>query len=80
MRPDLQLTVRQRAILRHVVEAHIESREPVGSKTLVERAGLDVSASTVRAELAGVLERRGTTTAAGFTYPGEYLMVIGRRR
>jgi SAM-dependent methyltransferase len=34
----------------------------------------------VRAELAGVLERRGTTTAAGFTYPGEYLMVIGRRR
>jgi len=34
----------------------------------------------VRAELAEVLERHGTATAAGFTYTGEYLVVVGRRR
>ena len=34
---------------------------PVGSKTLVERAGFDVSSSTMRAELAE-LERRGLLT------------------
>jgi heat-inducible transcriptional repressor len=61
MRPDLQLTTRQKAILRHVVEAHVETSEPVGSRTLVERGGLDVSASTVRAELAE-LESLGVLT------------------
>jgi SAM-dependent methyltransferase len=34
----------------------------------------------VRAELAEVLELHGTATAAGFTYAGEYLVVLGRRR
>ena len=34
----------------------------------------------VRAELAEVLERHGTATATGFTYTGEYLVVVGRRR
>lgn len=34
----------------------------------------------VRAELAEVLERHGTATAAGFTYTGEYLVVEGRQR
>ena len=61
MRPDLQLTTRQQAILRHVVEAYVETSEPVGSRTLVERGGLDVSASTVRAELAE-LESLGVLT------------------
>jgi heat-inducible transcriptional repressor len=61
MRPDVQLTERQREILRHVVEAHVETGEPVGSKPLVARAGLHVSASTVRAELAE-LEALGLLT------------------
>jgi heat-inducible transcriptional repressor len=61
MRPALKLTARQRSILRHVVEAHVETGEPVGSKTLVERAGLSISPSTVRAELAE-LEALGVLT------------------
>ena len=53
-----ELTERQREILRRVVEEYVESRQPVGSKNLVVRAGMTVSPSTVRAELAE-LERLG---------------------
>ena len=56
-----QLTVRQRDILRHVVEEYIQTGQPVGSRYLVERAELSVSASTVRGELAE-LERLGLLT------------------
>ena len=54
----MELTIRQRTILRGVVEAYVAGRQPVGSRTLVERTGLDVSTSTVRGELAE-LERLG---------------------
>jgi len=56
-----ELSDRQRQLLFRVVEEYISTRQPVGSKTLVERAGLPVSSSTVRAELAD-LERRGLLT------------------
>src|SRR4029453_13258228 len=56
-----QLTARQRDILRHAVEEYIQTGQPVGSRYLVERAGLSVSASTVRSELAE-LERPGLLT------------------
>lgn len=52
------LTGRQEGILRRVVEEYVQTGQPVGSRTLVERAGLGVSPSTVRAELAE-LERLG---------------------
>lgn len=52
------LSERQQAILRHVVEEYVATRQPVGSKSLVEKAGLGVSPSTVRYELAE-LERLG---------------------
>ena len=55
------LTERQAEILRRVVEEYVESGEPVGSKNLVARAGMTVSPSTVRAELAE-LERFGLLT------------------
>jgi heat-inducible transcriptional repressor len=55
------LTERQAEILRRVVEEYVESREPVGSKNLVTRAGMTVSPSTVRGELAE-LERIGLLT------------------
>jgi heat-inducible transcriptional repressor len=58
-RPDL--THRQRDILRRLVEEYISTGQPVGSKHLVERAGLQVSPSTVRSELAE-LERLGLLT------------------
>ena len=56
-----ELTERQRALLRGVVEEHIATGQPVGSKTLLERTTLRVSSSTVRAELAE-LERLGLLT------------------
>jgi heat-inducible transcriptional repressor len=58
---DSDLSDRQTAILRRVVEEYVESGQPVGSKTLVARGGLGVSPSTVRSELAE-LELRGLLT------------------
>src|ERR1700751_3556565 len=58
---NVELTSRQREILRHVVEELAASGQPVGPKTLVEHAGMHVSTSTVRAELSE-LESRGLLT------------------
>jgi heat-inducible transcriptional repressor len=52
------LSPRQELLLRLVVEAHIESGQPVGSKSLVQAGLVEASSSTVRAELAE-LEDRG---------------------
>jgi heat-inducible transcriptional repressor len=60
MSVKLQLTPRQQEILRRVVEEYVATGQPVGSKTLVTR-GLNVSPSTVRAELAE-LESLGLLT------------------
>jgi heat-inducible transcriptional repressor len=59
--PAAGLTPRQRDILARVVEEYIATGQPVGSRHLVERAGLQVSSSTVRNELAE-LEARGLLT------------------
>jgi heat-inducible transcriptional repressor len=61
MPETMQVSERQRAILRHVVEEFVGTGQPVGSKTLVERSDLNVSPSTVRAELAE-LESLGLLT------------------
>jgi heat-inducible transcriptional repressor len=58
---DFELSPRQRQILRGVVEAYVAAGQPVGSRTLIERTGIDVSSSTVRGELAE-LEARGLLT------------------
>ena len=58
---NAQLSQRQRQLLFRVVEEYVATRQPVGSKTLVERTALPVSSSTVRAELAD-LERLGLLT------------------
>ena len=58
---ELRLSQRQELILARVVEEYVATGSPVGSKTLVARAGLDVSSSTVRYELA-VLEEQGLLT------------------
>jgi heat-inducible transcriptional repressor len=49
---EVVLTERRRALLRLVVEEYVATGQPVGSRSLVERADLAVSPSTVRAELA----------------------------
>jgi heat-inducible transcriptional repressor len=56
-----ELTARQRDILVRVIEEYVATGRPVGSRHLVERAGLTVSASTVRNVLAE-LEARGLLT------------------
>ncbi len=80
----IELNERQRAILRGVVEEYVSTRQPVGSRTLVERAELDVSPSTVRSELAeletlGVLTHPHTSagripTERGYRYYADRLL------
>jgi heat-inducible transcriptional repressor len=55
------LTQRQELILQLVVDAHLESGKPVGSKAISEQEGIEWSASTVRGELAA-LEEAGFLT------------------
>jgi heat-inducible transcriptional repressor len=84
MSVKLQLTPRQQDILRHVVEEYVATRQPVGSKTLVERSGLSAAPSTVRAELAelealGLLTHPHTSagrvpTESGYRYYAEELL------
>lgn len=57
----MELTVRKREILRRVVEEYVATGQPVASKSLVERGGIEASSSTVRAELAE-LETLGLLT------------------
>jgi heat-inducible transcriptional repressor len=57
----IALSNRQLDVLCHVVEEYVATGQPVGSKTLVEKADLGFSPSTVRYELAE-LERLGLLT------------------
>lgn len=57
----MELSTRKRQILGRVVEEYVATGQPVGSRSLVERAGVNASASTVRAELAE-LEALGLLT------------------
>jgi heat-inducible transcriptional repressor len=49
---------RKAAVLRAIVSHYVRSGDPVGSKTIVERFGLGVSAATVRNDM-GALEEAG---------------------
>ena len=72
----MELTDRKKRILRAIVETYIATAEPVGSKVVAERAGLDVSSATIRNEMAdltdlGLLEQPHTSagripSAAGY--------------
>src|SRR4051795_2092614 len=59
--PIVNLSDRQRELLALVIEEYVATGQPVGSRYLVERGSLSVSASTVRNELAE-LEGRGVLT------------------
>jgi heat-inducible transcriptional repressor len=58
---QFEITERQREIMLRVVEEYVATGQPVGSKSLVERSGMNVSSSTVRNELAE-LEHVGLLT------------------
>jgi len=61
LRPVVELTDRQRSVLRAVVEDYLLTAVPVGSKALVSRYGLHVSPATVRSAMAE-LEALGLLT------------------
>ncbi len=71
------LTPRQALILRKVVEAHHETGQPVGSKTLATDTELDCGPSTIRHELA-ILEEQGLL-AHPHTSAGRIPTDAGRR-
>ena len=60
-RPPVDLTERQRAVLRAVVEDYVLTAVPVGSAALVQRYGLSVSPATIRSAMAD-LEQLGLLT------------------
>ena len=52
----MELSDRKKKILRAVVEHYIQTAEPVGSKALMDLAGLNVSSATIRNDLADLTE------------------------
>lgn len=50
------LSKRSREIFRHIVEAYVETGEPVGSRTLSRKLGMSLSAATIRNVMADLEE------------------------
>ena len=62
----LEISERKKQVLKAVVDLYIETAEPVGSKAIVEYAGLGFSSATIRSEMAelenmGYLEQPHTS-------------------
>ena len=55
------LSSRQEQVLQATVHHYVDTMEPVGSRTLVQRFGMDASSATVRSAM-GALEKRGLLT------------------
>lgn len=53
--PD-DLTLRQREILRTLIQSYVDSATPIGSHTIQKLSALDVSSATIRSELAALEE------------------------
>ena len=85
----MDLTARQAAILRSVVEAHVSLGQPVGSKWLAENSEMPWGPSTIRAELArleelGLLQHPHTSagrvpTDHGYRHYADRLLADGGR-
>src|SRR3954466_2876568 len=66
---------RRLMVLRAIVQDYVQTSEPVGSKALVERHHLGVSAATVRNDMAlleeeGLIHAPHTAAGRGPTHPG----------
>ena len=74
----MELSDRNKRILRTIVESYIATAEPIGSKAIAEKAGLSCSSATIRNEMAelekmGLLEQPHTSsgripTPAGYRF------------
>ena len=76
----MALSERKKKILAAVVDAYIETAEPVGSKAIAQSAGLGCSSATIRNELAelvamGYLEQPHTSAGRVPTAMGYRLYV-----
>ncbi len=82
----MDLTQRQRAILKTVVEEFIRTAQPIGSKSLLPILGISVSSATIRNDLS-LLEKEGLIekmhissgripSAQGYRYYVEHLMEL----
>ena len=76
----MALSERKKRILAAVVDAYIDTAEPVGSKAIAENAGLGCSSATIRNELAelvamGYLEQPHTSAGRVPTAKGYRLYV-----
>lgn len=79
-----ELSDRKKLILRSVVESHVSSGEPVGSKTIMTLSGIPFSSATIRSEMAelealGYLEQPHTSagripTTLGYRFYVDSLM------
>ena len=72
------LSARQEQVLQATVHHYVDTIEPVGSRTLVQRFGIKASSATVRSAM-GVLERRGLLTQP-HTSAGRIPSALGYRR
>ena len=81
---DIDLSNRQKLILKAIIEEYVSSGEPVGSKVLTEKPYLEFSSATIRADMAylemlGLLEKTHTSSgripsAQGYKYYVEHLV------
>ena len=86
MHRNVELSERENLILQAAVHSYITTAEPVGSRAIVKRFGLDLSAATVRnvmadLEEAGYLQQLHTSsgrvpTDLGYRYYVDYLMRV----
>lgn len=53
----MELAARKQKILSAIIKSYISTGEPVGSKSLINETGLDVSSATVRNEMADLTNR-----------------------
>jgi len=76
----MELTERKKRILRAIVETYVATAEPVGSKAVAQRAGLDVSTATVRNEMADLTElgllEQPHTSAGRIPSPAGYRLYV----
>ena len=81
---NVELSNRQKLILKAIIEEYVATGEPVGSKVLTEKPYLDFSSATLRADMAllemvGLLEKTHTSSGrvpseAGYKYYVEHLV------
>lgn len=53
----MELCDRKRRILQAVVDSYIKTAEPIGSRTIAKRGGINLSSATIRNEMADLEER-----------------------